>query len=48
MCRKNLFYGGIWIAFGAGMLLGLLIESVLLRFVLGMIASCVGFFFVKG
>lgn len=47
MCRRNLFFAGILIAFGAGVLVSLFIESTLFRFVLGIGAIGAGFFLLK-
>lgn len=41
MCRRNLLIASILIAFGAGLLLSLVVESTLLRLILGG-ASVVG------
>lgn len=43
MCRKNLAAASALIGFGAGLLLGVLIESSLLQVVLGAAAVGVGF-----
>lgn len=47
MCRRNLFYAGILIAFGSGLLLSLFIESSLVRFVLGVGTITAGLFMLK-
>lgn len=48
MCRKNLFYGGVLLALGAGILVSLVIEGVLLRLLLGAAAIAGGIFLLRG
>lgn len=47
MCRRNLLFASVLIAFGAGVLLSLLIESVLFRLILGGAAVAAGLFLLK-
>ena len=47
MCRKNLLFAGILIAFGTGLLLSLLIEGALLRLLLGLGGVVGGFLLLK-
>lgn len=41
MCRKNIFFAGVLISFGAGLLLGIFFESTIFPFLLG-VGSIVG------
>lgn len=47
MCRRNLLFASVLIAFGAGLLLSLFIESTLFRLILGGAAVVGGFFLLK-
>lgn len=47
MCRRNLFFAGILIAFGAGVLVSLLVEATLFCFAIGVGAIGAGFFLLK-
>lgn len=47
MCRKNLLYAGALIAFGAGVLVSLFIESALFCFAIGLGTICGGVFLLK-
>lgn len=40
MCRRNLLFGWIALAFGAGLLLGVMVDSALVKWCLG--AVCLG------
>lgn len=48
MCRKNLFYAGILLAFGGGLVLSLMLESVLLRLLLSAVAMAGGCCLLRG
>jgi len=43
MCRRNWFHGWLMIAFGAGVLLGTLVDSGLLLFLIGLGTLAWGF-----
>ena len=45
MCRRNLFFAGVVIAFGVGLLFGIFFESAVIQFVLG-IGSIMGGLFL--
>ena len=47
MCRRNLFYAGILIAFGVGVLIGACCESGLIIMILGCASICGGFCLIK-
>lgn len=48
MCRKNMVNAAALLGFGAGLLLGLLLDSQLLVLVVGMAAVCGGFALLRG
>lgn len=48
MCRKNMVNAAALMGFGAGLLLGLLLESQLLVLLVGMAAICGGFSLLRG
>ena len=48
MCRKNQIRAAALIGFGAGLLLGLLLESQLLVLVVGGAAICGGYALLRG
>ena len=43
MCRRNWFRGWLAVSFGVGVLLGTMVESGFVLFVLGILAVCWGF-----
>lgn len=47
MCRRNLFFAGILIAFGVGLLVGSCMESGFISFAVGFGVIVAGFFFLK-
>lgn len=47
MCRRNLLFAGVLIAFGVGILVSLFIESTLFRFGLGICSIVGGIFLLK-
>ena len=47
MCRRFFFWAGILIAFGAGLLLSLCVESGLIRLLIGAGSILGGFFLLK-
>lgn len=47
MCRRNLFFAGVLIAFGVGVLVSLFIESSIFRLALAFGAVGAGFFLLK-
>lgn len=47
MCRRNLVFAAALIGFGAGMLLSLVFESGLIRFILAAAGIAGGFFLLK-
>ena len=48
MCRKNQINAAALLGFGAGLLLGLLVESQLLVLLVGAAAICGGFWLLRG
>lgn len=47
MCRKNLVVGAALIAFGSGILVGIMLESCLLSVVISIAAIVGGFFLLR-
>ena len=48
MCRKNQITAAALVGFGAGLLLGLFLESQLLALIVGAAAICGGFALLRG
>jgi hypothetical protein len=48
MCRKNQINAAALIGFGAGLLLGMLLQSQLLALLVGAAAICGGFALLRG
>ena len=47
MCRRNLFFAGILIAFGVGLLVGVCLESSFVRCLIGLGTIIGGFVLLK-